>query len=71
MIEKKDHILIAGLGLEFALIMCIGFFSGYYLDKKFSSMPVYTILGSALAFALGLYIIVKSAKSAVNKENKK
>lgn len=71
MIKKKDHLLIAGLGLEFALIMCLGFFCGYYFDKKFSSMPVFTILGSALAFAFGIYVVVKSANAAVNKENKK
>lgn len=71
MISKQDHLLIAGLGIQFAVIMCIGSFGGYYLDKKLGTLPVFILAGSALAFALALYIMVRSAKAYVDKEKKK
>lgn len=70
MIKKGDHLLIAGLGLEFAAIMCLGSFGGYWLDKKFGTMPVFILICSALAFAIAIYVIVKSAKTAVEKNGK-
>lgn len=71
MISRQDHLLIAGLGIQFAVIMCIGSFGGYYLDKKLGTLPVFILTGSALAFALALYIMVRSAKAYVDKEQKK
>ncbi len=67
MIQKGDHLIIAGLGLEFATVMCLGFFGGYFLDKKYHTAPVFTLALSAAAFALGIYLVVKAAKQAVNK----
>lgn len=66
MIQKGDHLIIAGLGLEFATVMCIGFFGGYFLDKKYNTTPIFTLALSALAFALGIYLVVKAAKQTVN-----
>lgn len=67
MIRKQDHLLITGLGIEFCVIMCLGFFGGYFLDEKWGSSPVYTLLGSASGFALGLYILITTAKSLAKK----
>ena len=71
MIKKEDHILIAGLGIQFAVIMCIGAFGGYYLDKKFGTMPIFILGGSVAAFALAIYIMVRSVKAYVYKGTKK
>lgn len=71
MISKQDHILIAGLGIQFAVIMCIGAFGGYWLDKKFGTLPVFILSCSAAAFSLVIYIMVRSAKAYVYKDKKK
>ena len=71
MIKKEDHILIAGLGIQFAVIMCIGAFGGYYLEKKCGTMPIFILGGSVAAFALAIYIMVRSAKADVYKGTKK
>ena len=71
MIKKEDHILIAGLGIQFAVIMCIVAFVGYYLDKKFGTMPIFILGGSVAAFALAIYIMVRAAKAYVYKGTKK
>ncbi len=67
MIQKGDHLIIAGLGLEFATVMCLGFFGGYFLDKKYNTSPLFTLALSAAAFALGVYLVVKAAKQSVEK----
>ena len=71
MIRKEDHIIIAGVGIQFAVIMCIGAFGGYYLDKKFDTIPVFILTGSVAAFALAIYIMVRSAKAYVYKGTNK
>lgn len=71
MISRQDHLLIAGLGIQFGVIMCVGSFGGYYLDKNFGTLPVFMLTGSVLAFALALYIMVRSAKAYVDRQQKK
>ena len=71
MIQKGDHFIIAGLGIEFTIIMCLGFFGGRWLDNKFDTSPVFLLLCCAAAFALSIYILVVSAKAAVNKKTVK
>jgi F0F1-type ATP synthase assembly protein I len=67
---KGDHLLVVGLGIELAVIMCAGFFAGYFLDVKFNAVPLFTLILSALAFVLGIYVVVKSAVYAVDKGKK-
>lgn len=67
-ISKKDFALISTLGIEFALIMCLGTFGGYYLDKKLSTYPWFLLVGAALGFALALSVLVMHAKAATLKE---
>lgn len=59
--RKEDHLIITGLGLEFCLIMCVGFFAGYFLDKKWDTLPYFTLLGAFCGFSLGLYILINTA----------
>ena len=74
-IAKKDFILISTLGIEFALIMCLGTFCGYWLDRRLNTFPYLILTGSFIAFALALYVLVMHAKAAtrseVKTENKK
>jgi F0F1-type ATP synthase assembly protein I len=73
-ISKKDFALISTLGIEFALIMCLGTFGGYYLDKKLSTYPWFLLLGALLGFAFALYVLIMHANLATRlekTENKK
>ena len=75
--RKQDHLIITGLGIEFCLIMCIGFFAGYFADKKWDTSPYFTLVGAACGFALALYVLVNTALKVSRKletpkeENKK
>ena len=70
-ISKKDFVLISTLGIEFALIMCLGTFGGLWLDRKINTFPWFLLVGAALAFAFALYVLVAHAQAATRKENKK
>lgn len=74
--RKEDHLIITGLGIEFALIMCIGFFAGYFLDKRWDTLPYFTLVGAFCGFSLALYVLINTAlkvskKSETPKEVKK
>lgn len=70
MLKKGDHFIIAGLGVQFTLVMCIGFFGGRWLDRRFDTGPWLLLLCCCLAFALAVYLLVKSAKTAVGQDKK-
>ena len=41
--------------------MCIGFFAGYFADKKWDTLPYFTLVGAFCGFSLGLYILINTA----------
>ena len=59
--RKEDHLIVTGLGTEFCIIMCVGTFAGYFLDKKFETSPLFILLGVACGFTLGLYVLIHTA----------
>ncbi len=70
-ISRKDFALISTLGIEFALIMCLGTFGGYYLDKKLNTFPWFLLVGAVIGFAFAMFILIAHAKAATRAENKK
>lgn len=68
-ISKKDFALSTALGIEFALIMCLGAFGGWWLDKKLNTFPWLILLASVLSFAFAMVVLVKHAKAATREKN--
>ncbi|MCR5504403.1 MAG: AtpZ/AtpI family protein [Elusimicrobiaceae bacterium] len=69
--RKQDHLLITGLGTEFCIIMLIGTFAGYFIDKKLETSPFFILIGVAGGFALGLYVLINTALNISKKWEKK
>ncbi len=42
-----------GLGLQLAVSILLGFFTGYYLDRRFQSLPWLTLGGCAAGLIAG------------------
>lgn len=65
--ENKDKdianvVRYSSLGIEFGSTVVLASFLGMYLDKKFNTLPLLTIIGIFFGFAFGvyrLYIIIK------------
>lgn len=68
--RKQDHLLITGLGTEFCIIMLIGTFAGYFIDKKLETSPFFILIGVAGGFALGLYVLINTALNISKKWEK-
>lgn len=60
--DLKNGIKYASLGIEFAsMILGLGFV-GYYIDKKFSSSPLFLIVGIFFGFISGIYRLYRISK---------
>lgn len=73
-ISSKDFALSTALGVEFATIMCLGTFGGFWVDKKLNTFPWFLLAGAIAGFILALFILIKHAKVVIhtaNTENKK
>lgn len=58
----KDVSDISSLGMEFALAEILGAALGFWLDRKFGTLPWCLLGGVVLGFCVGFYRIVKVAK---------
>lgn len=48
-----------GVGLQLATTLLAGVFLGYFLDRKFQTLPFCTLGGSALGFLAGFYSFMR------------
>ena len=53
-------IIYLGLGTQLAATITMMAFLGYWLDKKFNSEPVLTVVFSFLGITAGLYNFIKT-----------
>ncbi|MGA2582693.1 MAG: AtpZ/AtpI family protein [Tepidisphaeraceae bacterium] len=54
----------ASIGLEVAVGVGLGLAVGYWIDKRFKTDPWGTLIGAALGFAAGMYLLFKDAMRA-------
>jgi ATP synthase protein I len=60
--KKKANLFVrfSSAGIQMAILITIGALSGQYLDEKSGNeKPIYTIIFSLFAVAIGLYLIIK------------
>ncbi len=50
------------LGLEFALIIFLFVYAGYWLDQKLKTNPLFFLIGFIFGFTLALYKLIHSVK---------
>jgi ATP synthase protein I len=62
----KDVAPYLGLGLQLAVTVTLMVFLGIWLDGKFGTKPVLTIIFSFLGVFAGLYTFIKSVQKAGN-----
>ena len=60
--KKKANLFVrfSSAGVQMALLIIVGALGGQYLDEKSGNeKPIYTIIFSLFAVAIGLYLIIK------------
>lgn len=69
--SKKDHAAISSLGMEIAISEILGVGLGYWLDKKFGTLPCWLLVGAVLGCALGFYQVLRAVKNLDRQAEKK
>ena len=62
----KDVAPYLGLGLQLAITVTVLVFLGIWLDGKFNTKPILTIVFAFLGVFAGLYTFIKSVQKAGN-----
>ncbi len=60
--KKKANLFVrfSSAGIQMAILIIVGALGGQYLDEKSrNEKPIYTIIFSLFAVAIGLYLIIK------------
>ncbi len=57
---NPDVIRYLGLGTQLAATVAVMVFLGYWLDSKFDSKPILTIIFSILGVIVGMYQFIKT-----------
>ena len=60
--KKKNNLFVrfSSAGIQMAILIIVGALSGQYLDEKSGhEKPIYTVIFSLIAIAIGLYLIIK------------
>lgn len=50
-----------GLGFEFAAAVGLGFYLGFKADQHYGHDPWGLLIGGAIGFAAGMYLLIKSS----------
>ncbi len=56
--DKENYWKYAQIGLELAVAVLLGFWGGYWLDKKLDSAPWLMLGGAAAGMAGGFYRVI-------------
>ena len=69
----RTALSLSFIGIEFAAIMGIFAFGGYWLDKRLGKSPLFLLLALFAGMAMGFYHLFKQLKhlEKVEKEEKK
>lgn len=57
--DKEDYWNFAQVGLELAGAVLLGLLGGWWLDRRFDTLPWLTLLCSAAGLGGGMYIVIK------------
>ena len=58
--DANAYMRYASMGTQMLIIICLGVFGGYYLDKYFGwKVPVFTLVLSLLSVAVAIYLSIK------------
>ena len=69
--ERFQTLRLASVGLELALSVVIGFFVGYWLDERFDTGPVLSLVFLMLGTVAGMRGLFRVARRAAREEQRR
>ena len=64
----RSFLRYSSLGLELGVTLVLFTLAGLFLDRKFQTLPGYTLFLAACGFGLGLYRLISTCKK-ISKRN--
>lgn len=61
--------LYGAIGFQFVITVVLGFYAGFWLDKKFATQPWISVAGVVVGSALGFYSLVRLVAQVNKDEN--
>jgi len=58
--ESSAWIGLSSVGIEFILSVLVPGAAGWWLDRKFGTMPWLMLVGGLFGFAAGFYVLLKA-----------
>ncbi|MEI7660629.1 MAG: AtpZ/AtpI family protein [Bacteroidota bacterium] len=55
----NDYARYSGMAIQMLVIILLGVFAGFRLDKWFHTKPILTVIFSMISVALSIYIVTK------------
>jgi F0F1-type ATP synthase assembly protein I len=59
--DPREMLRYTSVGMEFIAAFAMGLVVGYWADWRWDTSPLWTLVGSAVGFAAGIYRIVRVA----------
>lgn len=66
----QDAVQYIGIGLQLAVTILLGLFSGYFIDRKFGTVPWFTLTGTALGLGIAFFNLITGFKNKNSDEIK-
>lgn len=66
--ENRQYIQYVSLGVEIAAALSIPILAGYWIDRRWDTMPWFTFLGILIGVATMLIIMIRVARNVSGKK---
>ena len=68
-LSLRQAFRMGAVGIEIAVAICIGYFGGAYLDRKFESAPWLTWIGFAAGVGAAVKALVRITRAYLKTDN--
>ena len=59
--RSRDYLRFVTLGTQLAVTIVLGVLGGIWLDGRWGTSPVFSIVGSVLGIGLGMGVVIREA----------
>jgi F0F1-type ATP synthase assembly protein I len=62
--DNKEYLRYSSVGIELVLFVLIFFGCGHWVDRKFGTLPVFSLVGGLIGIIAGFYVVFRTIASS-------